>query len=895
VDKEVILVVDDSRQMGDFIAYRLLPNMGYSGRIAYTGKTALASIHSSPPALMLLDLNLPDVSGLDILRHLSSEGIHIPTILFTAHGSEYIAAEAFRLGVQDYLVKPVEPGQLEAAITRALTETRLRREADRLNVESKEQVAWLTTLVKVGQSVTSSLDLDDVLRRIVDAAVQLTQAEEGFIALLDQSTGQFYLRAMKNIDEQRAQSIRMPVQDSLVGIAITSKKPVRRSAEQDHNMLKISTGFLVHSLLYVPIFSRGHPLGVLAVDNRTAARYFGARDEVVLRSLVDYAAVALENAHLYDQARREIAERRRVEAALRESEERYIRAVNGANDGLWDWNLKLDQIYFSPRWKSMLGYGPDEIHDTPQEWMSRVHPDDLPGLEKALAAHIHGDAPHFENQHRMRTQDGSYRWMLSRGLVVRVAGVPVQLAGSQTDITLTKEAEARLRHDALTEPLTQLPNRASFMKRLKAVVQRNNTSDGRLFALLYLDLDGFKFINDSLGHPAGDQLLIAVAAILKQELRADDMVARLGGDEFVLLLDGIAGPDYAIQVARHIIQRLSTPINLERYNTRVTTSASVGIVLSSLGYQLPEDVLRDADVAMYAAKARGKCTYELYDPAMRENLLYRLALEADLIRAVDQGQLRMFYQPVVALQDGRLIGFEALVQWEHPRFGLLPAREFIPIAQEVGLIVPINWWVFEEACRQAQSWYMDYHFDPPVKVFVNLTGGLIAWPDLLDNIRNVLDQTHLNPRLLGMEIKENIAANNYDVIRRLIDALRQYGVEVQIDNFGTGPASLLNLKRFAVDGLKIDQAFIQGLEQESQDTALVRMVVELAHEFGLRATAEGIETAEQCRILTRMGCDAGQGYLLSPLLDPEAATRLIQAHRSNGIDAPGPLILGTSC
>jgi len=225
---------------------------------------------------------------------------------------------------------------------------------------------------------------------------------------------------------------------------------------------------------------------------------------------------------------------------------------------------------------------------------------------------------------------------------------------------------------------------------------------------------------------------------------------------------------------------------------------------------------------------------------------------------------------------------------------LLPAREFIPIAQEVGLIVPINWWVFEEACRQAQNWYMDYHFDPPVKVFVNLTGGLIAWPDLLDNIHTVLDRTHLNPHLLGMEIKENIAATNYDVIRRLIDALRQYGVEVQIDNFGTGPASLLNLKRFAVDGVKIDKAFIQGVEQQSQDAALVRMVVELAHEFGLRATAEGIETAEQCRILTRMGCDAGQGYLLSPLLDPKAATNLIQAHRPGSADAPGPLILGTS-
>ena len=340
MNKESILVVDDNRQLGDFIAYRLLPSLGFNGRIMYNAKSALESIRSSPPALVLLDLELPDATGIDILRQLQKEGFRIPTVLFTAHGSEHVAAEAFRLGVQDYLVKPVEPEQLEATITRALNETRLRQKADRLTEELKDQVAWLSALSKIGQSVTSTLDLDEVLRRIVEAAVQLTQAEEGFLALLDSSTGIFNLRAVKNIDEKLIKTTRLPVQDSLIGVAIRSGKAVRSSKDSAGDRLKISTGLLVHSLLYVPIFSKGRPLGVLAVDNRIARREFDQKDEIVLTSLVDYAAVALENAGLYDQARRELNERKRIESALRESEERYALAMRGANDGIWDWNLK---------------------------------------------------------------------------------------------------------------------------------------------------------------------------------------------------------------------------------------------------------------------------------------------------------------------------------------------------------------------------------------------------------------------------------------------------------------------------------------------------------------------------------------------------------------------------
>lgn len=879
VDKETILVVDDNRQLADFIAYRLLPEMGYSAHTAYTGQSALDTLKSITPALILLDQELPDMSGLSLLKSMNGGDNRIPTVLLTAHGSEQIAAEAFRLGVEDYLIKPVEPEQLEATVTRALTVTRLRREAERLNAELKEQVEWLSALSKVGRSLTSTLDLDDVLRRIVEEGVSLTGAEEGFLALLDHTTGQFYLRAVKNIDESRIKTTRMPVQDSLVGIAIRSGRPVRRSTGENSQDLKISTGFLVHSLLYVPIFSRGKPVGVLAVDNRMKRRKFNRKDEVMLISLVDYAAVALENAALFEQSRRELAERKRVEGALRVSEERYALAARGANDGIWDWDLRANQIYFSPRWKNMLGFKESEIGADPDEWFGRVHPQDLDGLHSAIAVHLRGVTPHLEHDYRILHKDGVYRWVQCRGSAVRAADQNVaRVAGSQTDITGSKEAEDRLRHDAFTDDLTQLPNRAMFIQALDQVLTRPDEESPHLFAVLYLDLDRFKYINDSLGHPAGDELLISVAELLKAQLRENDIVARLGGDEFVILLDRIRSTEYVINVSQRIIELLSQPIYLEKYSASVSTSASIGIVLSTRGYERSDDVLRDADIAMYAAKAKGKGTYELFDPSMHAHILRRVALEADLHHAVEKGQLQLYYQPVLNLVTGMLIGFEALVQWRHPEYGLLPAAEFVPLAQEIGLIIPMDWWVLEEAFRQAGEW-QSFGFEPPLLVQVNLTSSLMDRSDLLPRIREMLSKTGLNPKALNLEVNENIAAETRKSVAKLIQELRDLGIGVQIDNFGTGQSSLLHLKCFPVSGIKIDRSYVAEINADADSALLVRMLVGFAHRLGLQATGEGVETGDQLEQLRAMGCDCAQGYLFSPPLSPQGLQSLLEKHQ----------------
>jgi two-component system NtrC family sensor kinase len=333
---EIILVVDDNRQISDFLAETVLPGMGYDVLVARDANTAIKMVkqHKANFDLMLLDLQLPDLTGLDLLRRLAKDGYRIPTILMTGHGSEQVAAEAFRLGVHDYLSKPLDETLLTEAITRSLSESRLQREKAMLNSQLEEQVAWLTSLGKVGQSVTSTLELGEVLVRIVEAGVSLTNAEEGFLALLEKQSGLLYLRAVKNMDEDSIKTLRIPIADSLVGQVIKSKRPLRAVEPSLKAPLKVSTGYLVHSLLHVPILSKGEPLGVLSVTNRNNNIPFKENDEVVLSSLAAYAAVALENADLYLQARQEITERQRIESALRESEERYALAVRAANDGL---------------------------------------------------------------------------------------------------------------------------------------------------------------------------------------------------------------------------------------------------------------------------------------------------------------------------------------------------------------------------------------------------------------------------------------------------------------------------------------------------------------------------------------------------------------------------------
>ncbi len=884
---ETILVVDDNRQIANYMAGKILPGLGYETLTAFDGKTALSIIKKQEIALMLLDFQLSDTTGLALLRQLADEGYNIPTILVTAHGSEQIVIDAFHLGVQDYLVKPVDADSLETAISRALTATRLRKEKATLTAQMNDQVSWLTVLLKIGQSVTSTLDVDDVLHRIVEAGVYLTHAEEGFLTLLDDQSGQLYLRAVKNIDQEKSKLIHLPVNNSLVGTVVRTLKPLRMAQAMEGSKLKVSTGFLVNSFLHVPVLSKGKILGVLSIDNRKIRRSFSEGDESMLSSLADYAAVAIENANLYHQAQQEISERKRIEQELRTSEERYALAVQGANDGIWDWDLKTGQVYYSPRWKSMLGYKDEEISNSPNEWFNRIHPEDIDQTKLDISAHLKGVISHFENEHRMLHKDGTYRWMITRGIAVwNKAGFAHRMAGSQSDITDRKIAEQRLVHDALHDTLTDLPNRALCMDRLGIAVERAKRYEKSIFAVLFMDLDRFKDVNDSLGHMAGDAMLVSTARMLKSGLRPTDTVARLGGDEFIILLEEISGITDATLVADRIQKDLGASIKVN--DRAIFASASIGIVLSTTGYNRPEDVFRDADIAMYRAKANGKARYEIFDPAMRDKLIERLALEVELRKALENQELQVFYQPIVSLEDGRMIGLEALVRWHHRVLGLLYPIDFIPLAEETGLIISLDRWVMREACRQLHEWQQEIPELPPLTVNVNMSGRQIGQPDLVDHIQLILKETGLEPRCLKLEITESAFMENNTLTTDMFTQLHAIGVQVQIDDFGIGYTSLSYLSHFPINALKIDQSFINGLTLDGNYSKIVNAIVMLTHGLGMGVIAEGVETENQLSQLKELGCEYGQGFLLSVPLDSHQVRLLLEKTIKSGTTSFAP-------
>lgn len=566
---------------------------------------------------------------------------------------------------------------------------------------------------------------------------------------------------------------------------------------------------------------------------------------------------------------RDITERKRAEAALRESEERYALAARGANDGLWDWDLQSNRIYYSHRWKSMLGYGDRDLTDHPEEWFSRVHPDDRAELDARISAHLDGRNPHFECEHRIMHRDGTFCWVLSRGLAVRDDHrLATRMAGSQTDITLRKKAEEQLLYDAFHDALTGLPNRALFMDRLQHVIAGSHRHAQHLYAVLFLDMDRFKIINDSLGHTIGDQLLVAVGRKLSECLRPGDTVARLGGDEFAVLLDGISELKDAVDIAERVQQKLSAPVMIK--GNEVFASVSIGIALSDQGNERPEQILRDADVAMYQAKTRGSGCYEIFDSRMHANILDRLQLEADLRRAVDHHEFTIHYQPIMNLNDHHLIGFEALVRWDHPARGLIYPLQFIPLAEENGMINQIGEWIIRESCRQLSSWQRQHRRNPPLKMSINISGKQFSQPDIVDKLNTIVKETGVEPESLALEITESMIMDNIEMAEKTMTRLREIGFHIHIDDFGTGYSSLSYLHRFPVTALKIDRMFISRLTAGGDNKEIITSIVSLANSLNLQVIAEGVEVAHQVSSIKDLRCHFGQGHFFSKPLEPAA-------------------------
>jgi diguanylate cyclase (GGDEF)-like protein/PAS domain S-box-containing protein len=614
-------------------------------------------------------------------------------------------------------------------------------------------------------------------------------------------------------------------------------------------------------------------------DEQTAVALVseGAQDYLIKRNV---SAEVLEKALRYAIAREA------VDARLRESEHRFTLAVAGARDGIWDWDLVTDAVYFSPRWCELLGLDPASVEPVAQSWLDRVWHEDRILLGRALRLHLEGKAAHFECEFRMRNASDTAVWVLARGVAIRDdSGKATRMAGSLSDISARKKGEAMLVHEALHDSLTGLPNRSLFLDRLDLALRQFRRDQRRRFAVLFLDLDRFKSINDSLGHAAGDELLMEIARRLGMFVRPGDTVARLGGDEFAVLLAEMGSLEEATRVAERVHDLLAQKFLVA--DKDIYATVSIGIALSDPKYEQAGDLLRDADLAMYRTKRRRAGSSAVFDNLMHETALRRLELETDLRSASGRGELAVYYQPIVSLEHMRVTGFEALMRWFHPVRGLIGPDDFIPLAEECGTIAPLTWWIMREACRQTRAWQESDPTLGELSVSVNVSNRLFTEPDFAARTAAILEETGLAPTALHIEITENALLEHEAETVRELSALQELGVKLHLDDFGTGYSSLSYLNLFAYDTIKIDRSFIAASGNTPRDQRLVDALINLGRVLDMSVIAEGVETSEQAQKLRELKCGMAQGFWFSKPLSSESASALLLRERDIALSSPG--------
>ena len=556
-------------------------------------------------------------------------------------------------------------------------------------------------------------------------------------------------------------------------------------------------------------------------------------------------------------------ERNQAMKALQESEERYALAVDGANDGLWDWNLKTNDIYCSERWHNILGLT-DELINNYSDWVNRIHPEDRERFYAELEAHFQGTTSHFQCQYRIAHQDGTFRWVLTRGLAVRDQQNQVyRMAGSLTDLSSSKSH---------FDQLTNLVNRDFLLEQLDIILTRSQNQPNYLSAVIFCGCDRFKIINDSLGHIVGDQLLIAIARKLESCLRNGDLIAKLSGDQFAILLTNIADRSDALKIARRIEQELTQPFIILKH--RIYISASFGIAYNCDNLTA-EEFLQNAHTAMHRAKTLGKARYVIFDRTMSEEAKARLSLETELRIAIEKNQFQLHYQPIIALKNERINGFEALVRWYHPTKGLISPAKFIPIAEETELIIPLSNWILEEACRQMYVWQHNFALDKSLTMSVNLSRKQLSQTKLVKTIDSIIQASKISPHNLKLEVTETALMNSDEAsATKLLCELKELGLLLSLDDFGTGYSSLSCLHQFPIDILKIDRSFVNLIGTEKKYLDIVRAIINIGHSLNLEIIAEGVETAAQLAELKKLQCYAAQGYFFYKPLAAQSIPKL---------------------
>ncbi|MBD2435501.1 EAL domain-containing protein [Nostoc sp. FACHB-110] len=622
--------------------------------------------------------------------------------------------------------------------------------------------------------------------------------------------------------------------------------------------------------ILLPIVNGEQLWGLMNVVESQAPRQWHTDEIRLLQQLSTQMAIAIQQATAYQQLQTELAERQRTEAHLRESEQRYASLAAAAPVGIFRTDAQGLCIYVNERWCKIAGLTPEAALGS--GWVSVLHHDDREKvvLEWYCATQENRS---FQAEYRFQKPNGIVTWVFGQAvaefdLAEKITGY----VGTITDITERKQAEAQILYNALHDPLTNLPNRKLLIERLELAINRAKLMENYHFVVLFVDMDRFKIINDSLGHIVGDQLLTMIAQKLKSKIRSIDLAARLGGDEFVIVLENVEGTEEAVMVAKRIIGEFEAPLLLN--GSEIFITASIGIVLATASYEQALDLLRDADIAMYQAKAQGRNCYKIFDTQMHIQALKRLNLENDLRKALEQEELIVYYQPIVDIHSNHWIGFEALVRWQNSERGFVSPAEFVPIAEEIGLIVPIDSWVLKTACQQLATWQTKFS-GLQLKVSVNLSVQDIRKASLVRDVQDILTKTGLDGHYLALEITESILIENITETIFVLEQLKALGIQISIDDFGTGYSSLNYLHRLPADTLKIDRSFIGQMQQGNRNYQVVQTIITLSDQLGLAVLAEGIETPQQSQWLQQLGCEFGQGYLFSKPLPADEIDLLL--------------------
>ncbi|HXY08056.1 MAG TPA: EAL domain-containing protein [Terriglobales bacterium] len=588
-------------------------------------------------------------------------------------------------------------------------------------------------------------------------------------------------------------------------------------------------------------------------------------------------------------------------------EELFRLVAENAADMIALVDTKGRRLYNNPAYKKILGYSPTELEATSA--FEQVHPEDRFNVMEAARLARDG-ATERRLEYRIRHKSGTWRVLESTANAVKNnKGEVEEIVIVTRDITDRKRAEEQLEYNAFHDPLTGFPRRNLFVDRLQHCWLRARRNPDYKYAVLFLDVDGFKVFNDSMGHEGGDQLIIEIGRRLSACLRYDDTVtlpkdqqkvgdpvlSRLGGDEFTILLDGLRDPSDAMRVAKRIQSAMGKPFHIA--GRGIFTSASIGIALNTTPHERPEDLLRDADIAMRRAKALGKSRCQLFDTDMHTRVVGRLKLESELRIALEEQQLRLHYQPIVQVETGLIVGFEALLRWQHPEQGLLAPDKFIEIAESTGLIVPIGRWVLDTACEQIRVWQSKFPSHPPLGISVNVSAKQFAHTLLVSDARAVIQKTAIEPNLLQLEVTESMAMADPDLTDRVLFQLKELGIQIGIDDFGTGHSSLSRLRRFPVDVIKIDRSFVHNMDDDHINRDIVHLILTLAQNLNLKVIAEGIESPAHVQQLKQLNCKLGQGYFFSPPLDADKVEQLLAnsaGQRDEGHRLQPPMVRATA-